>query len=230
MYYGQTGRIGDNSADGDWLCIRGGVRQGCVLSPRLFSCVLEIALGCWRRKVGNAGVDFQDGMHTLLDLRFADDILLFAKTFEETKFLLDELVTCLAEVGLHLNVGKTKILTTQSQRPNEVPLRNGRVIEVLDRGSTHKWLGCMLCTAGYWQSRPRFRTSSSGCVENVFCTQTFFWSTGVMFLMRDRFKYFDAMVTPVARFGAAHRKVYKQDLCRMDIVFRRLLRSIGATW
>ena len=34
------------------------------------------------------------------------------------------------------------------------------------------------------------------------------------------------MVTPVACFGAAHRKVYKQDLCRMDIVIRRLLRSI----
>ena len=44
--------------------------------------------------------------------------------------------------------------------------------------------------------------------------------------MRDCFKYLDAMVTPVPCFGAAHRKVYKQDLCRMDIVFRRLLRSI----
>ena len=39
-----------------------------------------------------------DGMHTLLDLRFADDIF-FAKTFEEPIFLLDELVTCLAERG-----------------------------------------------------------------------------------------------------------------------------------
>ena len=27
-----------------------------------------------RRKVGNLGVDFQDGMRTLLDLRFADDM------------------------------------------------------------------------------------------------------------------------------------------------------------
>ena len=47
-----------------------------------------------------------------------------------------------------------------------------------------------------------------------------------MLLCETDFKYFDAMVTPVACFGAAHRKVYKQDLCRMDIVFRRLLRSI----
>ena len=59
-------------------------------------------------------------------------------------FLLDELVTCLAEVGLQLNVRKTKVLTTRSQSPTEVPLRNGQAIEGLDSGSTHKWLGCML--------------------------------------------------------------------------------------
>ena len=57
-------------------------------------------------------------MISLFDWRFADDILLFANTFKETNFLLDELVTCLAEVGLHLNVEKTKILTTQSQSPS----------------------------------------------------------------------------------------------------------------
>ena len=34
------------------------------------------------------------------------------------------------------------------------------------------------------------------------------------------------MVTPVACFGAAHRRVCKQDLCNMDIVLRRLLRFI----
>ena len=50
--------------------------------------------------------------------------------------------------------------------------------------------------------------------------------------MRDRMP---AMVAPVACFGAAHKKVYKQDLCKMDIVFGRLLRSIvgppgGVDW
>ena len=117
------------------------------LTLRLFLFVLELAFGCWCRKAGNAGVDFQDGMRTLLDLRFADGIPLFPKTFDATKFLLDELVTCLAEVGLQFHVGKTKILTTQSQSPGEVPLRSGKVIDVLDHGSPHTWLECLLCTA-----------------------------------------------------------------------------------
>ena len=100
MYHGQTGRSGDNTIDRDWLCIGGSVRQGCVLRPLLFSCVLEVALGCWRRIGGNAGVDFQDGI----------DILLFAKTFQETKFLLGELVTCLAKLGYTSTWGKQKYL------------------------------------------------------------------------------------------------------------------------
>ena len=70
---------------GEWVrknrsfSITGGVRQGCVLSPRLFSAVLEWALGQWRTEIGNAGFDLGDALGNLVDLRFADDILLFAK-------------------------------------------------------------------------------------------------------------------------------------------------------
>ena len=137
--------------------------------------------------------------------------------------MLDELVTCLAEVGLHFNVGKTKILTTQSQSPSEVPLRSGQVIEVLDRGSTHQWLGCMLCTASTGNHAPDLAHHLQVASKAFFAHRPFLVNRNVT--MRDR-KYFDAMVTPSACFGAAHRKVYKQDLWRMDIVFRRSLRSI----
>ena len=67
---------------GEWgksrsFSITGGVRQGCVLSPRLFTAVLEWALRQWRTEIGNAGFDLGDALDNLVDLRFADDILFF---------------------------------------------------------------------------------------------------------------------------------------------------------
>ena len=54
--------------------IRGGVRQGRVLSPRLFNPVLEMAMACWRASVEELGLDLRYGGPALLDFRFADDI------------------------------------------------------------------------------------------------------------------------------------------------------------
>ena len=147
---------------------------------------------------------------------------------EHTMFLLDELVTCLAELGLQLNVRTAKVLTTQSQSPTEVPLRNGQAIEVLDRGSTHTWLGCMLCTANtgnHTLDLAHHLHIPPCCVESVFFANRHIWETG-MLQCKTVSGNFNAMVTPVACFRAAHKKVYKQDLCKMDIVFRRMLRSI----
>ena len=106
-----------------------------------------------------------------------------------------------------------------------MPLRYGQVIEVLGRGSTHKWLGCMLCTAGTGNHAPNLAHHLPAASKAFFAHIFFLVNRNVT--MRGRFKYFDAMVTPVACFGAAHRKVYKQDLCRMDIVFRRLRSIVG---
>ena len=96
---------------GDWgrsreFSITAGVRQGCVLSPRLFCCVLQWAMDRWRSRVGPAGIDLRDDMRRLLDLRFADDILLFATSWQELSLLIDALVEELARVGLILNVSK----------------------------------------------------------------------------------------------------------------------------
>ena len=84
--------------------IKAGVRQGCVLSLRLFSCVLEVALKRWREQLQDGGLDLSDGGIPLLDLRFADDILLFAKSSDEAAWMADALVACVKAVGLELNV------------------------------------------------------------------------------------------------------------------------------
>ena len=81
---------------------------GCVLSPRLFGCVLEVALVAWRNDVGHLGIDFQDGLAEPLDLRLADDTLLFAMTRDEAARILDAIVQALAAVVL-LNPTQTKV-------------------------------------------------------------------------------------------------------------------------
>ena len=97
-------------------------------------------------------------------------------------------------------------------------------IEVIDRGSTHKWLGCMLCTANTGNHSLDVAHHLHAASKTFFANRPYLVNRNVA--MQDRFRYFNAMVIPVACFGAAHRKVYKQDLCKIDIVFRRLLRSI----
>ena len=56
------------------------------------------------------------------------------------------LVDALRQVGLVLNAGKTKILTTQSQHPAELVSPGGIVVEILERDRAHRWLGCKIST------------------------------------------------------------------------------------
>ena len=41
-----------------------------------------------------------------------------------------------------------------------------------------------------------------------------------------RLRYFDTIITPVACFAAGHRAIFKNDLNNVDVVFRKLLRSV----
>ena len=79
---------------GEWgrsrnFTITAGVKQGCVLSPRLFSATLEWVPSGWKNASRGAGIDLRDGLPNLMELRFADDILLFANSGPEAAQLLD---------------------------------------------------------------------------------------------------------------------------------------------
>ena len=117
LYRNQEGHVFANDVCSRSFPICGGVRQGCVLSPRFFNSVLEMAMACWSAYVEDLGLDLRDGGLDLLDFRFADDILIFGTSYHVIGVLLDKFVENLAAVGLQLNVDKTKILTSQAQPP-----------------------------------------------------------------------------------------------------------------
>ena len=118
------------------------MRQGCVLGRRLCCSVIEWALSKWRAQINGVGYN----------LRFADDILIFAKSFEEIGHVLDMLVDALRQVGLVLNAGKSsqpqrwedKHFNAQSQHLAKLVSPGGIVVEILERNRGHKWLGCMI--------------------------------------------------------------------------------------
>ena len=200
------------------------MRQGCVLSPRLFSCVLEVALKKWREQLQDGGLDLGDGGIPLLDLRFADDILLFATSSVEAARMVDALVTCLKEVGLALNASKTKILTTQAQPGKTVTTQNGLDMEILDATRAHKWLGCLLSTlnAGNREADLDFRLQAAS--KAFYANKWILCDKNVS--LKSRIKFFDSVVTSVVRFGAGQRKLYKSELRKLDVHCRKLLRQV----
>ena len=96
LYQDQSGEVKGHTANKRSFRIKSGVRQGCVLSPRLFTAVLQWAMRSWRASVGQVGFDLGDGLPRLLDLRLADDILLFCRSAQEARATVDSLVWHLA--------------------------------------------------------------------------------------------------------------------------------------
>ena len=84
----------------------------------------------------------------MVDLRFADDILLFANSGPEVAQILDKFVKAVGKVGLRLNVDKTVILTNEAQPPNTLVTKDGLTLKVLERNQGQKWLGCVWTACG----------------------------------------------------------------------------------
>ena len=111
LYDKQVGVLSDDRR----FPISRGVRQGDVLSPLLFNSVLESAIQSWKRKLSSdCGVALVPDAEAerMTNIRFADDLLLFAKSMQEAVQMVDLLVEALREYGLELNMQKTKLMST----------------------------------------------------------------------------------------------------------------------
>lgn len=81
----------------------------------VFNATLEVALKSWKTKL-QAGSGFAVSSEIRADrrtnIRYADDILMFARSLEEDESMLALLSETLADYDLELNAKKTKILST----------------------------------------------------------------------------------------------------------------------
>ena len=110
LYAGQEATVRTGHGTIDWFQIRKGVHQGCILSPCLFNLYAEYI-------IRNAGLDeaqagIKNAGRNINNLRYTDDTSLIEESKEELKSLLMKVKEESEEVGLKLNIQKTKIMAS----------------------------------------------------------------------------------------------------------------------
>ena len=108
LYTGHETTVRTGHGTTDWLQIRKGVRQGCILSPCLFNLYSVYIMRNTRLEEAQAGIKIAG--RNINNLRYADDITLMAKSEEELKSLLMKVKEKSEKFGLKFNIQKPKII------------------------------------------------------------------------------------------------------------------------
>ena len=105
LYAGQEATVRTGHGTTDWFQIGKGVHQGCILSPCLFNFYAEYIMRNAGLEEAQAGIKIAG--RNINHLRYADNTTLMAES-EELKSLLMKVKEETEEVGLKLNIQKTK--------------------------------------------------------------------------------------------------------------------------
>ena len=108
LYAGQEATVRTGHGTTDWFQIGKGVRQGCISSLCLFNLHAEYIMRNAGLEEAQAGIKIAG--RNINNLRYADDTTLMAESEEELKSLLMKVKEEIEQVGLKLNIQKTKIM------------------------------------------------------------------------------------------------------------------------
>ena len=106
LYGGQEATVRTGHGTTDWFQIGKGVRQGCTLSPCLFSFYVEYIMRNAGLEEAQAGIKIAG--RNINNLRYADNTILMAESEEELKSLLMKVKVESEKVGLKLSFRKLR--------------------------------------------------------------------------------------------------------------------------
>ncbi|KAI5743429.1 hypothetical protein M8J77_018082 [Diaphorina citri] len=169
--------------------IKRGVKQGDPISPKLFSAVLEMAMS--KIPWNDRGIKING--RRLNNLRFADDIVLLATNTLELQSLTQDLAIAAKEIGLKMNISKTKIMYNEWCTAGYVSVDNKNLEQVEE----YVYLGQLINLKGDFKPEI-FRRINLGWRA--------YWKNAMVFKsnmpLELKKQVFDQCVLPVLTYGS----------------------------
>lgn len=203
-------KIHENTQD---FPIERGVRQGDVLSPKLFTTLLEYMF----KKIGFDEMGININGEKLSHLRFADDIVIIADRIDEAKEMLHRLQRTSETVGLKINFNKTEYLTNLVV--SEEITAEGNPIK---QASSYKYLGHEICIGRDNQTCEIKRRI--GLTWAAFGKLKYIWKSNIPVCLKR--KVFNQCVLPVLTYGAETLTLTKQSVNKIRVAQRGMERSM----
>ena len=126
LYAGQEATVKTRHGPTDWFQIGKGVRQGFILSLCLFNLYTEYIMRNTGLDEAQAGI--QIAGRNINNFRYADDTTLMAESEEELKSPLMKVKEESEEVGLKLNIQKTRIMASSPITSRQI---DGKTMETV---------------------------------------------------------------------------------------------------
>ena len=223
MYKDMYSVVRNNNVYSNELKSNIGVRQGCILSPLLFSIYINGLAE--KMKASGVGVQLHPGILQICILLFADDIALFADTVKGLQTLLKILECFCEESGMTVNLQKTNIVVFRNGgylKRSEKWIYKGENMKIVPE---YKYLGVTI------DSRLSYTTHRNVCYTSAKRILFSLWrslnqlnnlSANVFF------KIFDAKIVPLVMYGVEvwGKGVYIDELEKLQALACKLFLGV----
>ena len=172
------------------------------------------------------GIYLSDNDHDrLTNMRFADDVLLFASSKEQLQKMLCEFKRSTEKVGLRIHPEKTKILSNQSSDTRkEIGVDNIKV-EILTRGESARYLGQMIIFQQQETTEIRNRIRAAWATFHKYRQGL----TSKNYMLKHRLRLFDAAITPTICYASGTWTPTKEHERMIQSTQRKMIRLIIQT-
>jgi len=183
-----------------------GVRQGCPLSPLLFSIYAESMM---RDAIDEIEEGVVVGGRLLKDVRFADDQAMVAGSSDGLQRLMDGLNRADEEYGMKINVKKTKTMVISKAEGKRVEIKIGQ--HKVEQVKQFKYLGAMVTEDGRCEQDIKCRIAMA---KQAFVKRKKVLCSNMSMALRVRLA--KTLVWPVMMYGSETWILKKEEKRRLE--------------